>query len=135
MVELEVLVFERGGGQAIGIDFREASRDVAFILNVVGPDLGDVQIDHELVVAIKLVQLVLVVAIDIDGVRDVDVLVGQDVRWVAVLVAWSLEVVDLQIFHALLLIDTKEEVLLGDHFFVLARCKFLGGKLVFELEL
>jgi len=135
VVELEVLVFERGGGQAIRIDFREASRDVAFILNVVGPDLGDVQIDHELVVAIKLVQLVLVVAIDIDGVRDVDVLVGQDVRWVAVLVPWSLEVVDLQIFHALLLIDAEEEVLLGDHFFVLARCKFFCGKLVFELEL
>ena len=92
------------------------------------------QVSQERVVAIQLHQLILVVRININRVRNTDVFVWQDVLRMTILVAWSVEVMNLQILRLFVLINCEEEVLLRDDFLVLVGGEFLCGKLVFELK-
>lgn len=73
----------------------EATGDVALFIQVLRPNLGNVQIDHVCVIAIKLPQLFTFKPSCIDWVGCTDVFVGDDVLRLSVLVAWGFNVVDL----------------------------------------
>ena len=83
---------------------------------------------------INVQHLVLVVAVDIDGVLNIEDFVGQDDLWVAVLVSRGLEVVKLQIPLLLLLVDLEEEVFPRDDLVVGLSGESLLRNLVLELD-
>ena len=108
--------------------------DVALGIEVVWSDLRDMHINEVGVVRVNVQHLVLVVAVDIDGVLNIEDFVGQDDLWVAVLVSRGLEVVKLQIPLLLLLIDLEEEVFPRDDLVVGLGGESLLRNLVLELD-
>ena len=136
MIVLEVLVIKRLIFLLRLVSLLTETRGhVALFNEVVWADLCNVKIDQERVVAVEFHQLFLVFAIDVNGCRNVDMLMGQDVLRVSVLVAWGVEVVHLQIPGSFGLIDAEVEVLLGCDFLVLAGSQLLGSELILELQL
>ena len=72
-------------------------RDVADLIDLTWSDLSNVHVNHVRVEAVDIEHLILVVAVNVDGVLHVEVFVGQDHVWMAVLVARSTHVVNFQI--------------------------------------
>ena len=108
--------------------------DVALLLQILRADLRDMHIDQVSVVSIDLHHLIGVLAVNVDVVVGADMLVRQDRLWLAVLVAWSIHVGNLQVASLLLLIDLEEEVLLGDHLVVGILSKLFSANLIFEFD-
>ena len=126
VVVLEELVIEIDALLHVNVFAREAFGNVTLLDDVFGPDLRNMEVGQERIVAIELKQLVFVAAVEIDWVLHAAVLVRKDYLGVAMLISWRIEVVDLQILGLLLLIKSEEEVFPGDNLFILARSKLFS---------
>jgi hypothetical protein len=91
----------------------EVSRDVADFVEVVRPHLTDVQVDHVAVVGINLVQLGIGKICSVKPVLHMHMLVRESNRWVTVMVARGLLVVNADILGGFVLINLEVEVRLG----------------------
>ena len=134
MVELEVDVVQMGVGGLTVSDLIVLRRNVALFLEVIGANLCDMHVNQVGVRAVDLHELVFVVTVQIDVVVVADVLVAKDVLGFAVLVAWGIHVPQLHVAGLLLLIDLKEEVLLGDDLLVGGLSELFFRNLAFEFD-
>ena len=134
VVVLKVDVFELWIALCGVLELVEFLRDVALGIEVVWSDLRDVHINQVRVVRVNVQHLVLIVAVDVDGVLHIEDLMWQDDLWVAVLVSGGLEVVKLQIPLILLLVDLEEEVFPRDDLVVGLSGESLLRNLVLELD-
>jgi hypothetical protein len=110
VVEIEEQVVEMFVGVANGFHLVKVSGDVAHLVQVLGSYLTDVQVDKVAVVGIDLIKLVASEVLSIKPVSDVNMLVGKCNGGVAVVVAWSLNVLKGKIGFHLVLIDLEVEV-------------------------
>ena len=91
--------------------------NVAHLLNHPWPNLSDVHVNHETVVAINFEQLILIQAVGLDELLDVHVLVRKNHIRCPKLVSGGIVVINLQVLVDLAIINLEEEVALGGHFF------------------
>ena len=96
----------------------ESFWDVAFCIEILRSDLGNMHVNHVRVKTIDIEHLVLVIAIDVDRMLDVEVLVWKDYLWLAIFVSWSSHIVNFEIPVFLGLIDLEEEILSCDDLIV-----------------
>lgn len=106
------------GGVVQGHHLVEALGNVTHLLQVVGSNLRNVQINQESIVAVELPLLLLSQANSVDIVSLGDVLVGQDYARLSEFIARRIEVGQLGIFVFFVLINLEEEVLSSDHLVV-----------------
>ena len=78
-------------------------------------NLGDMHINHEAVVAVDLIKLILSQRGGVDVFLDVNMLERQNHVGVSELVAWSIHVEHLDVLVNLVFVHTEVEVLLGGH--------------------
>lgn len=85
--------------------------NVTFRVKVFGSNLSDMKVNQVAVVAVKLKQLISFEASCVNVVLNVNVLMGQDVMGLSVLVAWRVDVVNFEISLLFVLVDSEEKVL------------------------
>ena len=113
VIEIEEHVIQVLIPIANALNLIEVRGYVADLVEVLGADLADVKVDHMAIVGVDLGQLVLSQVLGVEPVLHVDVLVRQDDRRVAVVVAGGLAVEDLEVLVDFVLINLKEEVRLS----------------------
>jgi len=115
------------------LDLVETFGDVTLVLEVFGSDLGNVKINQEGVVTVKLPLFVAFETSGIDEAFRANVLVRDNVLWLSEPIAGGLDIGDRQVTVALSLVNLEEEVLLGDNFVVGSDLKCFLIKLILEV--
>mmetsp|Transcript_4450 Transcript_4450/g.7592 ORF Transcript_4450/g.7592 Transcript_4450/m.7592 type:complete len:349 (+) Transcript_4450:618-1664(+) len=105
-----VVLFEGIYGEHVG-------RHILLVIQVSGPDLGDVKVDHHAVEGVDLSHLLGSEGLCIHVILNIDTTVGYDDIGSAVGVAGGIEVVDLDVLVLLVLVEIKVHALFGDHLF------------------
>lgn len=85
--------------------------NIALLVKVFWPNLGDVHVNQVGIMTVDLQQLFLVVTVNINWMKVRNVLMGKDILRFSVRVTWSIKVVKFQVLLLLLLINTEVEVL------------------------
>jgi hypothetical protein len=101
VVVLEESVVKVGVELLCALNLVETFGHVRHVLEIVGADLSDVQVDHECVVAVQLPFLVSCQASRVKVTSLGDVFVGKDARWLAELVTRCLHICEGQILLTL----------------------------------
>lgn len=108
--------------------------DIALLLKVLWSDLCDVHINQIGVVSVDLHHLVRILSINVNVVAWADMLMGQDNLRLTILVSWRLHVCNLKVTSLLLLIDLKEEILLGNDLIIGTLGQFFSLDLFLKLD-
>ena len=112
--------------------------NVALIDDVARPDLRNVHVDEKAVVGVDLVQFVLGQVSRVDVVLDVAVLMWQYHIGMPMLISWSFEIVESDIFISLVCIVFEEKAAVCGYFFVhgaLEGCELFRFDLLCKVEL
>jgi hypothetical protein len=110
VVEVEEHVVQVLVGVADRLKLVEMSGDVGDLVQVVRAHLTDVEVNQVVVVGVDLSELITGEVLSVEPVGDVHMLVRKCDRGMAVVVAWSLGVLQLQVGLHLVLIDLEVEV-------------------------
>lgn len=105
----------------------------AFGVKVFGSDLRNVEVNQITIVAIEFKKFVALKSCGVDVVLNVNVLMGQNVLGLSVLVSGCLNIMDLEVILFFCFVDSEEEVLASHYLLIRGLAKRFLVELVFEV--